>query len=99
MTPKEEGKVVRREILRVLSREALTSEEIASRIPGASSRRVERELAKLVRVDLVCARGDRTTKSVYIYETWERALARLREKSGGRRVVLRSAKRQGERIA
>lgn len=99
MTPAEEGKRVRAEILRVLSSECLTSEEVAARIPDATPRRVERELAKLVRVDLVCARGARSRKGeTYRYETWERAIARLGE-DPGRRVVLRTAKRPGERIA
>ena len=90
-------KALRAEILRLLSDRVMTSEEIANELPDVKARAVAFELAGLVRADLVCARGDRSSVNHYEYETWERAIARIRKNSY--RHSFPEVKRPARRIA
>lgn len=91
---------IRRAILAQLGQRQMTLPELTAELEHfAAANRVRSELYNLVGSGLVCARH--TGSPLDAFETWERAIARVKAKSAqrGPRGVRRSAIRRGERMA
>lgn len=94
---KDSRRRLRRAILAQLSRQQMTALELADELEHlAPYNQVKRELLRLVGQDLVCSLE---TKGKYDrFETWESAIARVKAKDNGRRHVVASRIRRGERV-
>jgi hypothetical protein len=91
---------LRRAILAQLDQRQMTLPELTAELDHfTTANRVRAELYKLIAAGLVCARH--TGGPLDAFETWERAIARVKAKSAerGPRGVRRSAIRRGERMA
>ena len=88
---------LRQAILAQLSRQQMTYEELADELEHISPRnQIRRELLRMVGQDLICSLE---TKGKYdLFETWERAIERVKAKNNGRRHVVSSRIRRGERV-
>lgn len=88
---------LRRAILAQLGRQQMTCDELAAELDHIAERnQVRRELLRMVGQDLVCSLE---TKGKHdIFETWERAIERVKAKNNGRRHVVSSRIRRGERV-
>lgn len=84
-------------MLAQLGRQQMTYEQLADELDHIAPRNiVRRELLGMVREDLVCSLE---TKGKYdLYETWERAIERVKAKNEGRRHIVSSRIRRGERV-
>ena len=88
---------LRQAILAQLSRQQMTYEELADELEHISPRnQIRRELLRMVGEDLICSKE---TKGKYdLFETWERAVERLKANDAGRRHVIKTRARRGERV-
>lgn len=88
---------LRQAILAQLSRQQMTFDELADELDHISPRnQIRRELLRMVGEDLICSLE---TKGKYdLFETWDRAIERVKAKSQGRRHVVSSRIRRGERV-
>ena len=88
---------LRQAILAQLSRQQMTFDELADELDHISPRnQIRRELLRMVGQDLICSLE---TKGKYdLSETWERAIERVKAKNNGRRHVVSSRIRRGERV-
>lgn len=88
---------LRQAILAQLSRQQMTFDELADELEHISPRnQIRRELLRMVGQDLICSLE---TKGKYdLFETWERAIERVKAKNNGRRHVVSSRIRRGERV-
>ena len=88
---------LRQAILAQLSRQQMTYEELADELEHISPRnQIRRELLRMVGQDLICSLE---TKGKYdLFETWERAIERVKAKNNGRRHIVSSRIRRGERV-
>ena len=88
---------LRQAILAQLSRQQMTFDELADELDHISPRnQIRRELLRMVGQDLICSLE---TKGKYdLFETWERAIERVKAKNNGRRHVVSSRIRRGERV-
>ena len=88
---------LRQAILAQLSRQQMTFDELADELEHISPRnQIRRELLRMVGEDLICSKE---TKGKYdLFETWERAIERVKAKNNGRRHVVSSRIRRGERV-
>ena len=88
---------LRRAILAQLSRQQMTFDELADELDHISPRnQIRRELLRMVGQDLICSLE---TKGKYdLFETWDRAIERVKAKNNGRRHVVSSRIRRGERV-
>ena len=95
---KADRKRLRQAILAQLSQRQMTLPELADELDHlAPMNQLKTELGRMVANDLICALKD--GKSRYdLYETWESAVARVRAKGGGRRHIVSSRIRRGERV-
>lgn len=87
---------LRRAIIAQLGQQAMDLHELAGELEHfASTSQVRRELLALVNEDVICSRFTGGS-SLDVYETWERAVARVRGREGsGRRA--RAHGREGAR--
>lgn len=88
---------LRQAILAQLSRQQMTFDELADELDHISPRnQIRRELLRMVGQDLICSLE---TKGKYdLFETWERAIERVKAKNNGRRHIVSSRIRRGERV-
>ena len=94
---KQQRRRLRQAILAQLGRQQMTCDELAAELDHIAERnQVRRELLRMVGQDLVCSLE---TKGKYdIFETWERAIERVKANGKGRRHVVSSRIRRGERV-
>jgi hypothetical protein len=94
---KQDRKRLRQAILAQLGRQQMTFEELADELDHISARNIiRRELLRMVGQDLICSIE---TKGKYdVFETWERAIERVKAKNTGPRHFVRSRIRRGERV-
>jgi hypothetical protein len=80
VTPKERSKRIRRAIHAHVSRRAMTLAELAVELDHlADEAKVKRELLVLCRQDVVLGRYEDEDR-VLVYESWDRVVARLKER-------------------
>jgi predicted ArsR family transcriptional regulator len=96
---KDSRKRLRQAILAQLSRQQMTFLELADELDHiAPANHVKRELLRLVGQDLVCSLETKGYKSHDRFETWESAMERVKAKGKGRRQVVATRTRRGERV-
>lgn len=94
---KQDRKRLRQGILAQLGRQQMTFDELADELDHLAARNIiRRELLRMVGQDLICSIE---TKGKYdVFETWERAIERVKAKNTGPRHFVRSRIRRGERV-
>jgi hypothetical protein len=94
---KNDRRRLRRAILAQLSRRQMTFDELADELDHIAPRNlIRRELLRMVGQDLICSLE--TRGRLDIFETWERAIARVKANNAGRRHIVSSRIRRGERV-
>ena len=89
---------LRKAILAQLGRQQMTFLELADELEHVAPKNViRRELLGLVGADLVCSM-ETSGKDHDLFETWERALGRVRDNRGRHTIKARST-RPGRRVA
>ena len=90
---------LRRAIIAQLGQQAMSLHELAGELDYfASTGQVRRELLALVNEDVICSRFTGGS-SLDVYETWERALGRVRDRGGSRQLMRARGPLRVERIA
>ena len=96
---KADRKRMRQAILAQLSQRQMTFLELADELDHvAPTNQLKAELGRMVASDLVCSLKDGKS-SHDLYETWERAVERVKAKGAGRRHIVATRARRGERMA
>lgn len=96
---KDTRKRLRQAILAQLGRQQMTALELAEELDHlAPPNHVKRELLRLVRQDLVCSLETKGHGNHDRFETWESAVERVKAMSEGRRHVVATRSRRGERV-
>ena len=95
---KDSRKRLRQAILAQLGRQQMTALELAEELEHiAPANQVKRELLRLVGQDLVCSLETKG-RAHDRFETWESAMERVKAKGKGRRQVVATRTRRGERV-
>ena len=94
---KQDRKRLRQAILAQLGRQQMTFDELADELDHIAPRNIiRRELLRMVGQDLICSLE---TKGKHdLFETWTRAIERVKANNAGRRHVVSSRIRRGERV-
>jgi lipopolysaccharide biosynthesis protein len=96
---KDSRKRLRQAILAQLGRQQMTFLELADELDHiAPANHVKRELLTLVRQDLVCSLETKGHGKHDRFETWESAMERVKAKGEGRRHIVATRTRRGERV-
>ena len=95
---KADRKRLRQAILAQLSQRQMTLNELAAEVEHiAPLNQVKSEMRRLVGSDIVCSIETPQRKHDR-FETWERAMERVKAKGSGRRHIVSSRIRRGERV-
>jgi len=95
---KADRKRLRQAIIAQLSQRQMTILELAGELDHlAPLNQVKRELRELVGRDIVCS-IETPQRKHDLFETWERAMERVRAKGSERRHIVSSRIRRGERV-
>lgn len=95
---KADRKRLRQAIIAQLSRQQMTLPELADELDHiAPANQVKREVRELVGRDIVCS-IETPHRQHDVFETWKRAMERVRAKGSERRHIVSSRIRRGERV-
>ena len=97
MSIKADRKRIRGAIMAQLGRQQMTFDELADELDHIAPRNIiRRELLRMVGQDLICSLE---TKGKHdLFETWTRAIERVKANNAGRPPVVSSRIRRGERV-